>query len=130
MFSRSGRRNKARKAVTYFQVRASRASQYGVSGEHGGKLWGKLVYRISRFTICVTSSARVSVGSLQMPWCSGRCGTAVQRQNATISLEWLTRFVRALNEPTNEPIRVRKKYYVFTTVQPKQRKKLPRLRSK
>src|SRR5260370_41133671 len=65
-----------------------------------------------------------------MPWCSGRCGTAVQRQNATISLEWLPRFVKALNEPTNEPIRVRKKYNVFTTVQPKQRKKLPRLRSK
>lgn len=70
---------------------------------------------------CVRSSARVSVGSLQMPWCSGRCGTAVQRQNVTISLEWLIRSVKALNEPTNEPIGERKKHYVFTTVQPKQR---------
>src|SRR6266446_5221018 len=130
MFSRSGRRDKARKTVTYFQVRASRASQYGVSGEHGGKLWGKLVYRISRFTICVTYSARVSVGSLQMQWCSGRCGTAVQRRSAIINSEWLTKFVRVSNEPTNKPIRVRKKYYVFTTVRQKQKRRLHKHRSK
>src|SRR5712692_7786040 len=115
MFSRSGRRNKARKTVTYFQVRASRASQYGVSGEHGGKLWGKPVYRISRFTICATYSARVSVGSLQMPWCSGRCGTAVQRRSAIINWEWLTKFVKASSKPTKKPIKT-KKYYVLVLI--------------
>src|SRR5256886_16992134 len=105
MFSRSGRRNKARKTVTYFQVRASRASQYGVSGEHGGKLWGKLGYRISRFTICATYSARVSVGALQMQRGSGRCGTAVQRRSAIINWEWLTKSVRASSKPADKSMK-------------------------
>jgi hypothetical protein len=125
MFSRNGRRNKAQKACTCFRVPGIRASQYGVSGEHGGPLWRKLAYRISRYTICVTCSARVSVGSLQTRWCSARCGTAVQRRNAIINSEWLTKFVRASNEPTNEPIKTRK-YYVLTTVRSNQRNKLLR----
>jgi hypothetical protein len=108
-----------------FQVPGVRASQYAASSEHGERLWRKLAYRISRFTICVMCSARVLVGSLQMPCCSGRCGTAVQRRNATINSEWLTKFVRASNEPTIKPIK-EKKYYVFTTVRSNQRKKLLR----
>src|SRR6266403_4341256 len=103
MFSRSGRRNKARKACTCFQVPGVRASQYAASSEHGGRLWRKLAYRISRFTTCVTCSALVLVGLLQTQWCSGRCGTAVQKRNATINSEWLTKFVRASNEPTIKP---------------------------
>ena len=39
-------------------------------------------------------------------------------------------FVRALNEPTNEPIKVEIKYYVFTTVRGEQRKKFSKPRSK
>src|SRR5260370_39103966 len=108
MFSRSGTRNKARKACTYFQVPASQASPYGVSDEHGGRLWRKPVYPISRFTIYVTYSARVSVGSPQTPSCSGRCGTAVRRQSGTISSEWLTRCGRASNGPTKKPIKTSK----------------------
>src|SRR5579864_2930440 len=125
MSSRSGRKNKTRKACTCFRVRIVRASQYGVSGEYGAQLWTKLEYRISRSTICVTYSARVSVGSRRTPWCNGRCGTAVQRLNATISLEWLTKFVRASNKPTKRRTKDRS-YYVLTTVRPKRRKKLPR----
>ena len=106
-----------------FRARASRASQYGVSGEHGGQLWRKPVYRISRFTICVTYSARVSVGSLQMQWCSGRCGTAVRKRSATINWAWLTKFARASKKPTTKPIKT-KNYYVFTTLGPKRRKRL------
>ena len=39
-------------------------------------------------------------------------------------------FVRALNEPTNEPIKVEIKYYVFTTVRGEQRRKFSKPRSK
>ena len=48
----------------------------------------------------------------------------VQRAMRHSSPETMTRFVRASNEPTNEPIRVRKKYYVFTTVGSSRRKEL------
>jgi len=51
-------------------------------------------------------------------------GIAVQRRNATISLEWLTRLGRALNKPTNEPMKASKKYYVFITVGTNWRKEL------
>ena len=96
-----------------FPSPAGRASQYEVSSAHGGQLWRKLAYRISRFTICVTYSARVSVGSRQMRWCSGRCGTAVQRRNATINSEWLTKFVRASNRANEQAYQGRRKVLRF-----------------
>ena len=57
--------------------------------------WIGKACRTFQSTICATYSARVSVGSLRMRWYSARCGTAVQRQNATINSVWLTKFVRA-----------------------------------
>ena len=42
----------------------------------------------------------------------------------------MTKFVRALNEPTNEPIKVEIKYYVFITVRGEQRRKFSKPRSK
>ena len=62
-------------------------------------------------------------------WFSEPCGTAVRKRSVTINSEWLTKSGKTSSELTNEPIVAKKKYYVFTTVRPRQKKKLPRLRS-
>jgi hypothetical protein len=62
------RKGQGSEGCTCFRVPVIRASQFALSNEHGGLLWRKLAYRIPRFTICVTCSAPVSVGSRQRPW--------------------------------------------------------------
>ncbi len=123
MFSRNGKRNRARGACTCFRALKIRAGQSRASGKHGGRRSTKRACHISRFTICVTYSARVSVGSLQM---RGAAGNAAQQSGDQASLSTRNGGSGSRGHRTSQRASLPgpRVTTFFTTVRPNPRKRL------